>query len=256
MKHAVWGWMLAGLFAVGVADEKPKGGTGGGGSPAAKGTAAEGDLGSAEVPVASKEGGKPETSDETATATPDEAATTTEAATPGEMTLTPENTRIVFIGTHAGAKPDPRIGGFQRFTGKAVFDPPAKTLKSISVDIDATSIWTKFPPLTAHLKNADFFDVNEIPKASFQSTSIEAVDGAAGQFQINGDLTLHGVTKPISFPASVTIDDSTFTLKSDFKIDRTQFDMNFSTDKVEKDVSLSIVVGEKTDPDSTNLPAE
>ena len=57
---------------------------------------------------------------------------------------------------------------------------------------------------------------------------------------------LHGVTKEISFPATVQIGDEGLTLKSEFTIDRSQFGMTFGPDKVEKNVSMTIVVGEKT----------
>lgn len=235
---------LIGLLAVGCAEQK-SGPAMSGGSPAPKGSGATtADDSGVEVPAA-KESGAGTEETEIVIATP----------TGGEVPLSPENTRIVFIGTHAGAKPDPRIGGFEKFSGKAEFDPATRALKSVSVDIDADSIWTKLPPLTAHLKNADFFDVKEIPKAGFVSTAIEATDAVAGEYKITGDLTLHGVTKSITFPAKVHADEGSLTIKSDFKIDRTEFDMNFGVDKVEKDVAISIVVGEKTDPANTNLPA-
>ncbi len=164
----------------------------------------------------------------------------------GVATLSPENTKIVFVGTHSGAKPDPRTGGFGKFTGKAEVDADAKTLKAVSVEIETGSLWTQIEMLTNHLKNADFFDVKEHPKAAFQSTKIEAGD-AAGSVTITGNLTLHGAAKEISFPATVSITDAGLTLSSKFTIDRTEFGMTFGEGKVEKDVSLTVVIGEKTE---------
>src|SRR5215471_1753759 len=72
--------------------------------------------------------------------------------------LGPENTRIQFVGTHVGPKPDPRTGGFARFTGAVQVDVAAKAVKSVNIEIDTGSLWTEFPMLTSHLKSADFFE--------------------------------------------------------------------------------------------------
>jgi polyisoprenoid-binding protein YceI len=163
----------------------------------------------------------------------------------GAATISPENSKITFVGTHSGEKPDPRSGGFGKFSGKITVDPTTKSVKSISADIDTTSLYTPIPKLTDHLKTADFFEVREYPAAKFESTKITAAK--AGTVQINGNLTLHGVTKEISFPATVQIDGKGLTLDSDFTIDRSQFGMSYGAGKVEDKVSLTVVVGEPTE---------
>jgi polyisoprenoid-binding protein YceI len=164
--------------------------------------------------------------------------------TKGAATLGPDNTKIQFVGTHVGDKPDPRTGGFAKFTGKAQVDPATKALQSLSAQIDTTSLFTALPMLTSHLKTPDFFEVREYPTAKFESTKI--VPGKAGEVTITGKLTLHGVTKEISFPATVAVGDEGFTLKSEFNIDRSDFKMNFGPDKVHNKVALTLVIGEKT----------
>src|SRR5262245_8674291 len=75
--------------------------------------------------------------------------------TPGGMAaLTPQNTKIQFVCAHVGAKPDPRKGGFGKFAGKAQVE--GKSLKSVLLDIDTTSLFTDFDMLTNHLKSPDF----------------------------------------------------------------------------------------------------
>ena len=171
------------------------------------------------------------------------------AITGAVATLTPENSKIEFIGTHAGARPDPRLGGFEKFTGQADADPETKTLKSVSMEIDAKSVWTQVGgPLTNHLKNADFFDVNEFPNIIFKSTNIDATDAPEGKYTLTGELTLHGVTKAIGIPATVKIGADGLTLISQFTIDRTEFGMTAVLDRVEKAVSLTVVIGDKTQP--------
>jgi len=161
----------------------------------------------------------------------------------GTAMLTPQNTKIQFICAHAGPRPDPRKGGFGKFSGKVQIDQAAKALKSLEVDIETASLFTEFDMLTNHLKSPDFFEVRRHPTASFVSTKIESGSTAS---KITGKLTLHGVTKEISFPATVELGDSGLKLKSEFTIDRTEFGMNFDPKKVENKVSLTVVVGEKT----------
>jgi len=160
----------------------------------------------------------------------------------GTAALSPDNTKIQFVCAHVGAKPDPRTGHFAKFTGKAQIDAAANSLKSVSVEIDTNSITTEFDKLTNHLKSPDFFEVRQYPTAKFESTKITP---GQGQSQITGKLTLHGVTKEISFPATVSITPSGMSLQSEFNIDRSQFGMTFGPDKVENKVALTIAVGDK-----------
>jgi polyisoprenoid-binding protein YceI len=162
----------------------------------------------------------------------------------GTITLSPQNTLIQFVCAHIAPNPDPRTGHFAKFSGQAQVDATAKALKSVSVEIDTNSITTQFDKLTAHLKSPDFFEARQYPTAKFESTKISP--GQSGQAQITGKLTLHGVTKEISFPATVAFTSTGFTLNSDFSIERSQFGMNFGPDKVENKVDLKIAVGEKT----------
>jgi polyisoprenoid-binding protein YceI len=172
-----------------------------------------------------------------------------QAATPvavsgGKATLSPENTHLQFVCAHLGDKPDPRTGTFGKFTGTLEADVAAKTIKAVSLDFDATSLNTEFAKLTTHLKSPDFFDTREHPKASFVSKKV-APGAAAGEFQVTGDLTLHGVTKSITLPMKATFANGGVTATSEFTIDRSEFGMKYGIDKVDKKVSLTVVIGEK-----------
>jgi len=162
----------------------------------------------------------------------------------GVATISAANSKITFVGTHSGAKPDPRTGGFGKFTGKVTVDPEKKVITGVTADIETASLFTEFPKLTTHLQTADFFEVNEYPKATFASTKI--APGKEGTATVTGKLTLHGQTKEISFPATYTVDAKGLTLKSEFTINRGEFGMTFGEGKVEDKVSLTVVVGEKT----------
>lgn len=164
----------------------------------------------------------------------------------GVVTLAPENTVIQFVGLHSGDRPDPRVGGFEKFAGQIKVDAAGKTVESIEVEIETESLFTAIEQLTTHLKSQDFFNVREHPKAKFVSKSITPDANDSTKVQITGDLTLLGVTKEISFPATVEFVDGAMTLKAEFKIDRTQFGMTYGEGRVEKDVNMTIFVGEKT----------
>jgi polyisoprenoid-binding protein YceI len=180
-----------------------------------------------------------------AAATAGEATATPVPVEDGKAALSAENTKIQFVGTHTGEKPDPRVGGFAQFSGEAVVDSDAKTLQSVTVDIDTTSLFTPFEKLTTHLQSVDFFDVNEHPTAKFESTKIEAEEG--GMTVVTGNLTLHGETKEISFPATVQISDEGLTVHSEFGINRSDFGMDFGPDKVDDKVMMTVIVGQKTE---------
>jgi polyisoprenoid-binding protein YceI len=165
-------------------------------------------------------------------------ATGAAAAAGDTISLTPENTKITFVGNHTGDDPDPRSGRFESFNGEAMMADGQLT--GLSVSIETASIATDIEKLTNHLKGADFFDVRENPSATFQSTSVEYGDD--GAVTITGDLTMLGKTASVTIPATVSTENG-MQLTAEFQIDRTQFGMNYGTDKIEKMVEMKVAVG-------------
>ena len=159
----------------------------------------------------------------------------------GKGALGPQNTKIMFVCAHVGPKPDPRKGGFAKFSGQATVGDQA--LKAVSFEIDTTSLFTEFDMLTTHLKSPDFFDVRRFPTVKFESTKIE---NGSGGTQITGKLTLHGVTKELTIPAQVAVTPAGLALRSEFAINRLDYGINYDPKKVENKVSLTVVIGEKS----------
>lgn len=155
--------------------------------------------------------------------------------------LTPENTRIQFVATHVGPTPDPkaRVGIFGDFRGQAVVEDDE--LKSISVEIQIASVDTQMEKLNTHLRSPDFFDAREYPTAKYETTRISRNED--GDHILTANLTLHGVTKEVSFPANVGMANGQLDLSANLKLDRTEFGMTEMTDKVNKEVELTIGVG-------------
>jgi polyisoprenoid-binding protein YceI len=93
-------------------------------------------------------------------------------------------------------------GEFEKVSGKAQIDEADLSKSSIEVTIEAGSISTRDEKRDGHLKSADFFDVAKFPNITFKSTKVVA--GKDGEFTVTGDLTMHGVTKPVTLEGSIT----------------------------------------------------
>lgn len=173
----------------------------------------------------------------------DDSAPDTRANTSAGLKLTPQNTRIQFVGVHTDDRPD-RVGVFTQFAGQAEVDREGNSLKSASVEIQVASLSTEFAKLTTHLKSEDFFDVNVHPTARFESTSVSSEEGSDQQV-VTGNLTLMGTTKEVRFPAQVNVTDGGLTLEGQLTIDRTEFGMDKMLDGVKKDVRITVTIGKE-----------
>jgi len=86
-------------------------------------------------------------------------------------------------------------GRFGALSGTVDYDPEKPEASQIDVTIDATSIDTRDEKRDAHLRSPDFFDTEKFPTLAFKSTSVKKTDDG---FAATGDLTIHGVTKPVT----------------------------------------------------------
>ena len=155
----------------------------------------------------------------------------------GETPITKDNCTVTFIGK----KPDAEHpGGFKVVEGTCSHNGTAKSCK-LDVTIDVASMYTDDEKLTAHLKSPDFFDLRKYPKAKFKTTSIDEKDGKT---TINGDLTLHGTTKKVSFPAKIKFDEDKFSMKGECTIKRLEFGIGtkWGDDQISDEVPLTISV--------------
>lgn len=170
------------------------------------------------------------------------AASTGESAAPvvaEAAVAVPEGSKISFVGTKSKGRHD---GGFKQFT--VTINPIQADLSAskINVDIDVDSMWTDTGKLTNHLKSPAFFEVKKYPKASFVSTAIKPNKSADATHTITGDLTMHGQTKQISFPAKITITDDAVAIDGEFKINRHDFGISYGKGQVHDDVTLKVAV--------------
>ncbi len=95
-------------------------------------------------------------------------------------------------------------GEFGTYQGKLVLDESDVTKSSVDATIDVNSLSTKVADRDAHLKSSDFFDVAKYPSITFKSTKV-AKAGKDG-LKVTGDLTLHGVTRPVVLDVTTSLE--------------------------------------------------
>lgn len=92
-------------------------------------------------------------------------------------------------------------GSFSDFEGSIVYDPKNVVASAVQVTIRDTSVFTGNQRRDDHLRGEDFFWVEKHPLITFQSTKV--VRGKGNRFQVLGDLTIRGVTKPVTLDAEM-----------------------------------------------------
>ena len=118
-----------------------------------------------------------------------------------------------------------KSGGFKKITGHFTLKDGEPVGNDHKVEIDMNSIWSEAEKLTTHLKNEDFFDVPKYPTSVYDVTSIEKKSDS--DYVVTGNLTMHGVTKSVAFPATVARDGDRATMTAEFDIKRFEWDIEY-----------------------------
>ncbi len=165
--------------------------------------------------------------------------TVTLAATPAmaaSYSVDPAVSSIAFSGTHAG---NPFSGVFERYVVDVDFDPAKVEATSLRVTIDLASAKTGNKMFDGTLPNDDWFDVKNHPSALFKSTKVEKLDD--GRYQATGDLTLRGITKPVTFIFTLDREDAPeINASATLNVDRLAYDIGKKSDGKAEWVSQEI----------------
>jgi len=118
----------------------------------------------------------------------------------GDYTFDVAHTRIGFVARHAMIT---KVrGAFNEFDGKAHLDAEDPTKSSVTLTIKGESIDTRNAQRDAHLRSNDFLDLATYPEITFGSSSIEPLGDDT--YRVTGDLTIRGVTRPVSIDLEFT----------------------------------------------------
>lgn len=125
---------------------------------------------------------------------------TVTTALTGTYAIDPTHSRIGFVARHAMVT---KVrGSFNEFQGSGYFDADNPTKSHLQLTIQAASIDTRNADRDAHLRSNDFFDMATYPKITFTSTAVEQV--GPDKYRVTGDLTIKGVTKPVTIDFEYT----------------------------------------------------
>ena len=141
-----------------------------------------------------------------------------------EYSITPDNSKIEFVASKVTGS---HYGSFGKFSGTIAFNGQPEKSK-VTINIDTASVTTDTPDLTKHLQTPDFFDVAKYSQAIFTSTQIKPGGEKGATHTVTGNLQLHGVTKSITFPATIAVTPDAITVESTFAINRKDFGINYA----------------------------
>ncbi|HEV8133205.1 MAG TPA: YceI family protein [Pyrinomonadaceae bacterium] len=138
--------------------------------------------------------------------------------------VNPQNSKIEFVASKVTGS---HHGEFQDFSGG--IDYAGQPEKSrVNLTITMASVKTDTDQLTQHLKTPDFFDVGKFPQAIFTSTEIKPGGDKGASHTITGNFQLHGITKSIGFPATISVTPEAINVESTFSINRKDFGINYA----------------------------
>ena len=112
----------------------------------------------------------------------------------GTYAIEPEHTRVMFGVDHLGFTT--YYGEFPGASGKLTIDPARPAAAALDVTIPVDQVWVPSDKLVEELRSKMFFDAAQFPTMRFKSTRV--VPTGAGKADVTGNLTMHGVTRPLT----------------------------------------------------------
>jgi polyisoprenoid-binding protein YceI len=158
--------------------------------------------------------------------------------------LDPMHTSIVFRVKHLGVAYV--YGRFNGPSGTFVFDETSPSKSAIEMQAETNNIDTAVEKRDTHLKSPDFFNTGEYPTVSFKSKSVKKLNEAV--YEVSGDLTLLGKTRPITVEVNATgagkdpWGNFRRGFETSFSIKRSDFGMTFMLGGVSDEVNLTVSV--------------
>ena len=158
------------------------------------------------------------------------------------FTIDPVHSHVLYRAGHMGVSHS--WGRFSDISGTLSLDDANSENNSIDITVKATSIDSGEPKRDEHLRSPDFLSVKQFPTITFKSTQIKAVDPHT--LEVTGDLTIHGVSKPVTLKVERVgagkgpMGGSAVGLETTFKINRSDFDMKNMLNAIPDEVMLIV----------------
>jgi polyisoprenoid-binding protein YceI len=162
-----------------------------------------------------------------------------------ELVLNESNTEVGFVGAKITGSHD---GKLEKVSGIIIANGEDPATAKVFVTIYMASVKTAVEKLNNHLKSPDFFGVERFPTAGFKSASITPAGTEKGVFTVLGDLTMHGISKQIAFPAKIALADGKVHMESEFSINRKDFGIVYPgmpDDLIRDDVVIKLKIDAK-----------
>jgi polyisoprenoid-binding protein YceI len=162
----------------------------------------------------------------------------------GTYKLDPAHGKITWSVNHLGFST--YYGQFINVAADLTIDPANPSASTLTATVPLTDVAPNSDGLKAHLQTPDFFDTAQFPTATFVATSIVIDEDNASEADVTGDLTLHGVTKPVTL--EVEFNQAGPSMGNTYKvgfdgtatIKRSEFGMSFGLPAIGDEVELHI----------------
>lgn len=154
-----------------------------------------------------------------------------------EWVVIPEESHIAFHGSMLGV---PAVGYFRQFLGNITFDPDDLENAHVMIDVDMASVDSAHDERDTALRLPEWFSAGVFPRARFEAGEFRRTGEAT--FEALGTLTIKGITREITLPFALTIDDGTASVSGQLNLSRQDF--NIGTGEWENDqlVAFDVLV--------------
>ncbi len=171
------------------------------------------------------------------------AMTVNASADPSAYTFDPMHTEVRFCWNHLGISR--QCAHFTSYDGELLYDEANPEKSQLKVTFKMDSIETLVPIFNEHMKGDKLFDAKKFPEATFKSTKFERTGEKAGK--VTGDLTVHGVTKPVTLDVTLNFAGTqpmskkeTLGVGATTNVKRTDFGVSAAAPYVSDEVSIEI----------------
>jgi polyisoprenoid-binding protein YceI len=157
-----------------------------------------------------------------------------------KYTPTDEGSKVHFTIKNFGIRTGGELTGLK---GEIIFFTTDLAACNFNVSVDASTVDTNNESRDRHLKESEYFDIEKYPVITITSTKIDKTNKTeAGFYYFSGTLTLHGVTKPISFPFHIEKINDDYLFTGEFEINRLDYEVGSSSAVLSNTVNVSLSV--------------